>query len=317
MRMDLRHVRYFVAVAAARSFTRAAVQLRITQPALSRQIHDLEAELGVTLFERAGRELRLTSHGEALLRRGHDVLTATEDLMRHALELRGGRVGILRAAASPQTLQSVLAPFVARYLKSWPGIEIHLTEDDGLRLGGLVERGDVDVAIGVFRRSENLQAAVLFPVRIVAVVPLTNRRTRAATIDVTDLRKEGVLLLRQGFGTRAIFDRACHMARVQPRVIVEAGDAQSLIALAAAGRGIAVVASTSVFPRRKVHVVPILNAGVSLGTWAEIAWHSRRLMAAYTKRFIDELRDRTRRTYPGMGFEAYAPPIPRPTRAGW
>jgi DNA-binding transcriptional LysR family regulator len=108
--MELRHLRYFVAVAEAGAFSRAATRLRITQPALWRQVHDLEMELGVRLFERAGRRIRLTSAGEGLLRRSRDLLDGVDQLAEHAHAMRSGEVGTLRVGASPQIIQSVLPP---------------------------------------------------------------------------------------------------------------------------------------------------------------------------------------------------------------
>jgi DNA-binding transcriptional LysR family regulator len=93
--MDLRHLRYFVAVAETGAFARAAARLRITQPALWRQVHSLEAELGVRLFERTCRRVRVTSAGEGLLLRSRELLAGAERLVEHAQAVRGGEVGSL------------------------------------------------------------------------------------------------------------------------------------------------------------------------------------------------------------------------------
>jgi len=118
--MDLRHLRYFVGVAEAESFSRAATRLHVTQPALSRQIRDLEGELGVRLFERSSRQVRLTPEGEDLLRRSRDALVVVEALRDRAHSLGGGRVGILRVGGTPQILESVLSPFLSRYRRANP-----------------------------------------------------------------------------------------------------------------------------------------------------------------------------------------------------
>src|SRR5512138_1337890 len=137
--MELRHLRYFVAVAETGAFARAAARLHITQPALWRQVHDLEAELGVRLFERAGRRVRVTSAGEGLLLRSRELLAGAEQLAEHAQAMRGGEVGSLSIGASPQLIQNLLAPFLTRYLKSRPGVDLHLVEEGGANTLGLVE----------------------------------------------------------------------------------------------------------------------------------------------------------------------------------
>src|SRR5215468_7057534 len=118
--MELRHLRYFAAVAETGAFARAAAQLRITQPALWRQVHSLEAELGVRLFERAGRRVRVTSAGEGLLLRSRELLAGVDQLAEHAQAVRGGEAGRLSIASSPQVIQNVLAPFLTRYPEAAP-----------------------------------------------------------------------------------------------------------------------------------------------------------------------------------------------------
>jgi len=310
--MELRHLRYFVAVAETGAFSRAAARLRITQPALWRQVHDLERELGVPLFERVGRRVRVTSAGEGLLLRSRTLLAGVEQLTEHAQAARGGAVGSLSIGASPQAIQNVLAPFLIRYLRSRPGIDIRLVEEGGAGALGLVERGEVHLALAIRSGNDHLEGRLLFPLRVLAVMAPRHRLAPQTTIDVTDLRDEPVLLLRQGFGSREMFDGACRIAHVSVRIALEAGDPQSLIALAEAGRGVGIVPSTVSFTGRRVHVSPILHARASLGMWGWIVWDPHRFLPAFARSFIDELVVYTRRSYPGRGFERSAPPLPRP-----
>jgi DNA-binding transcriptional LysR family regulator len=310
--MELRHLRYFVAVAEAGAFARAAARLHITQPALGRQVHDLEAELGVRLFERAGRRARLTTAGEGLLVRSRELLAGVDQLIEHAQAVRGGEVGSLRIGASPQAIQNVLAPFLARYVKSRPGVDIQLVEEGGLHTLGLVERGEVQLALAIRRGTDRLDGRPLFPVRVLAAMSLRHRLARRSSLDVSELQHERVLVLRQGFGTSEMFDGACRIAHVQARPVLEAGDPHSLIALAEAAGGVAIVPSTMSFSGRKVRVAPILHLGASLGTWGWIVWDPKRFLPAFARSFIDGLEAYTRRTYPGREFERRAPPLPRP-----
>jgi DNA-binding transcriptional LysR family regulator len=309
--MDLRHLRYFVAVAETGAFARAAARLRITQPALWRQVHGLETELGVRLFERVGRRIRVTSAGEGLLLRSRELLAGAEQLIEHAHAVRGGDVGSVSIAASPQVIQNVLAPFLTLYLKSRPRVDIHLIEEGGARSLELVERGEAHLAFAVRRGNDRLDGRPLFPFRVLAAMSPRHPLSRRPTLDVTDLQGQRVLLLRHGFGAREIFEATCRIARVHTHTVLEAGDPQSLIALVEAARGIAIVPSTVGFVGRKPHAAPLLHAGGSVGMWGWIVWDPRRFLPAFARSFIDEFEEYTRHTYPGRQFERRAPPVPR------
>jgi len=310
--MELRHLRYFVAVAETGTFSLAAARLRITQPALWRQVHDLEGELGVRLFERAGRRVRVTSAGEGLLLRCRELLADVQQLAEHAEAMRGGEVGMLSIAASPQVTQSVLAPFLTRYLKTRPGVDIHLLEAGGAHTLGLVERGEVHLALAVRPGNDRLTGRLLFPFRVLAAMSPLHRLARRPVIDVAELQDERILLLRHGFGTREVFDRACRLAHVHTRIVLETGDPQSLIALVHAARGVAIVPSTVWFRHRTAHVAPVLHAGESLGMWGWVVWDPKRFLPAFTRSFIDGLVEYSRRLYPGRRFARRAPPVPSP-----
>lgn len=313
--MDLRHLRSFVAIAEAESFSRAAARLHVTQPALSRQIRDLEAELGVRLFDRSSRRVRLTPAGDDVLRRSRDALIGIDALRERARSLGGGRVGILRVGATPQVLESVLAQFLTRYHHTHPDIEVELVEHGALMILQLVEEGQVQIGIGVHPVAAPLHARVLFPARIVAVMPTSSALGRRRTVALGDLATERLLVLRQTFATRQILDGAFHAARIHPHVALESGDPHCLLRLAEAGHGVAIVPSTLRLPREGVRLAPIVDDNVSLGFWVVVGWDARRFLPPYGERFIAELADHTRRSYPGAQFDRMAPPI-RPIAAG-
>ena len=316
--MDLRQLRSFVAIAEAESFSGAAARLHVTQPALSRQIRDLEAELGVRLFDRSSRRVRLTPEGDDVLRHSRDALVGIDALRERARSLSGGRVGILRVGATPQVLESVLSDFLTRYRRMHPDIEVQLVEDGAVTILRLVEGGQVQIGLGVHPVREPLRARVLFPARIVAVMPTSSPLGRKRTVALGDLTSQRLLVLRPTFATRQILDGAFQAARIHPHVALESGDPHCLLKLAAAGHGVAIVPSTLLLPREGVRLAPIVDDNVSLGFWVVVAWDARRFLPPYGERFIANLVDHTRRSYPGDRFDRTAPalrPID-PARAG-
>jgi DNA-binding transcriptional LysR family regulator len=306
--VELRHLRYFVAVAEQGSVSKAARHVHVSQPALSRQIRDLEADLGVPLFDRVGRHIELTAEGEDLLRHGRDVLARAESVRERARALRGGIVGVLRVGATPQATQSIFAGFLRRYSRLRPGVEIQLTEEGGVRLVELVEEGAIHLAISMAARRP-LQCQPLFPIRVLAVAAPRPSWKRRATIEIAELADEPFLLLRPSFGTRQMFDAACEIARFRPRIVLESSDPHSLVALAEAGHGVAVVPSSLRFLSQKVQVLPILQKRQSLGSWVGVVHDARRSLPIHAASFIQELSAWLRAGYPGQRFDRTAPPV--------
>ncbi|HEY7519063.1 MAG TPA: LysR family transcriptional regulator, partial [Methylomirabilota bacterium] len=167
--MELRHLRYFVGVADAGSVSKAALRVHISQPALSRQIGDLETELGVRLFDRIGRRIQLTAEGEDLLALCREVLARADAIGERARTLTRGTVGSLRLGATPQTLQSLVARFLTDYRRARPRVDVRLTEAGGVRLLDLLERGELHLAVGGVLPGTRFGSRVLFPVRLLAV----------------------------------------------------------------------------------------------------------------------------------------------------
>src|SRR3954469_19013302 len=147
--VDLRRLKTFVAVAELGTVTKAAVHLRIGQPALSRQISYLQQELSLRLFDRVGRRLVLTAQGEQLLVDCRRVLTDLTAVRERADVLRRGDNGVLKVAAPPPTIESVLSGFLPQYAERFPQVQVELTEALGPEQAAMLERGETHVGIRV------------------------------------------------------------------------------------------------------------------------------------------------------------------------
>ena len=309
--MNLRFVRTFVAIADNAGFARAAARLNLTQSAASRQIQALEDELGVRLFARVGRSARLTAEGEDLLVRSRQLLSDAAALGERASALKSGEVGVLRVGSTPQVIENLLAKFLPRYRKRHPGIEIHLVEDGGARLPDRLERDEVHVAI-MPAGDDRFRSRLLYPMHVLAVLPQRHRLSRRAVLDVTELAEEPLLRLAPSFASHAWFEAACQVAHIRPRVLLESVAAQTLIALAQAGHGIAVVPSPVRIPRTGIRVAAVVYRGVSIGRWTVAAWDPQRFLPPYSVQFVDEVVAYCRRDYPGREHVRRAPQLPKP-----
>src|SRR3984893_15966140 len=145
--MDLKRLRTFVAVADLGTVSKAALRLRISQSALSRQISDLEHEYGFKLFDRIGRRLFLTTRGEQLLGDCRGVLGQWGSVGERIELLRREGAGGLKLAAPPQTIESVLAGFLPRYAADFPNMRVKLVEALGMDQVQPLERGEGHIAI--------------------------------------------------------------------------------------------------------------------------------------------------------------------------
>jgi LysR family transcriptional regulator, cyn operon transcriptional activator len=312
--MNFNHLRTFVAVAEAGGVHRAVARLHLSQPAASRQIHALEAELGVPLFDRIGRRLQLTSEGQDLLRRSRRALAEVQSLAERAGALKKGETGTLWVGATPQVIENTLSAFLVRYRRRHPGVEVHLAEDGGTDLPRRLDRGDLNLAIMAVD-DERFQHQLLYPVYEVAVVSAKHRLSRRTAIEVTELADEPLMLLRSGFASRDWFETACRVAHLRPQVLLESAAPHTVMALAGDGYGVAIIPSTVRVPHGRIRALPVVQRGAPLGRWLRVSWDPQRFLAPYTEQFVQELVADCERAFPGKEFTKRVSPLPRPQEA--
>ena len=311
MKLNLDQLRTFVTVVESGSIHRAVARLHLSQPAASRQISGLEAALGVPLFDRIGRQLKLTAEGEGVLRLSRRLLAEVQTFGEQAAALKKGDIGLLRVAATPMVIENTLSDFLGRYQRRYPGIEVQLIEEGGVAMPRRLEFGDVHLALMAVD-DDRFQIRPLYPVCGLAVVPGDHKFGRRRTIEVSELADEPLLLLRNEFASRDWFETACRIAGIRPRVLLESGAPQTSIALAGAGYGIAVVPSTVAIPTGRVRGIPLLQRGAAVGRWLRVAWQPERFLSVYAERFIEELWKHCQRKYPGQEFGRRVMAMPRP-----
>lgn len=263
--MELRHLRYFAAVAETCHFGQAAAQLHIAQPALSQAIRQLESELDVTLFTRTTRQVSLTPAGEFLRTEAARVLAAVDDSVRGVRRIGAGRHGLVRLGLTGTASFSHL-PGIARVVKrELPevALEIHadlLTPAQCERL----QSGALD--LGVLRppaTGEGLTLRTLEVEPLALAIPLDHRLAVEPVVALADLRTEPFVAYsaRDSAVNEAVL-RSCREAGFVPRREHEAPSTAVLLALVAAGLGVAVVpASVRALPLEGVIFRDLLDAG--------------------------------------------------------
>jgi len=299
--MDLRHLRTFVTVAEQRSVSKAALRLRIAQPALSRQVIDLEKELGLKLFDRVGRRMVLTKAGEQLLQNSRTVLGNVASLTERAHLLRDGDAGLLKIAASPQIIESILPSFLRRYAKTFPNVQVKLTEAVGRDQLTMLEHGDVDISIGLLgavQAEQHFNSLQLPSIEILAACHRSHPLGARGATEITQLAKYPLLLLDSSYAFRKSFDAACRLAGVEPYVAVESRAPHTLLALAEAGHGVAIVQTAVPVDRYKLKVVSIKHRGKPIQLPMAAIWNNRRTLPRYADRFSTLLGEYMRTALP-------------------
>jgi DNA-binding transcriptional LysR family regulator len=310
--MDLAQLRTFAAVADAGGVSAAATRLHLSQPAVSRQLQALEKELGLALFRREQRRMRLTEAGEDLLRHSRSVLTEAEALTERARALQLGDTGILKLGATPPMIETMLAGFLGLWRGRHPGVDVHVVEDGGSSLAERLDNGEVHLAY-VPAGDARFGCRLLYPIHVVAAVPPAHDLAGLATLELTELARHPLLALKGGFGSRDWFDAACRVAGLRPAIVLESASHNAVLALAAAGYGVGILPSAVVPPEGKVSLVPLVHSGEPIGRWTMLAWSTRRSLPRYAEAFIDEFSAYARRHYPGRGLAQRAPKVPAPT----
>jgi len=269
--MELRHLRYFVAIADTMNFTRAAARLGIGQPPLSQQIRQLEQEIGSPLFERLPRGIRLTPVGAVFLQDARDVLARAQNAIDNAQRAARGETGTLRLGyAASAAFHPLLPRFAHAYRERYPGVRLTLVEGNTAKLSEEMAQGAIDMALirppytlpAHFTRERLIDEAML------AALPVGHRLARAKSVRLAQLADDSFLLFPRQIGM-GLFDgilQACVNAGFVPRVEQEAPQMASIISLVAGGLGVALVPECM----RKIN-----DSGVvykRLGTQAPRAW---------------------------------------------
>lgn len=243
--MHFQQLAYFVAVAEARHFTRAAEEVHVSQPSLSQQIKALENELGAELFSRARGNIALTDAGEALLPLARRIL-ADADTARHEVqELVQLRRGRIRLGATPSVCTGLLPDVLRAFHGAHPGIQLLIEEGGSHDLVRQLARGALDLALLVLplpAGSPALTTVELLHEDLVVVSSASRPAPgRKGSVHVADLENEPLVMFRHGYDLRELTVAACRAEGFEPSFTVEGGEMDAVLGFVRAGLGIAVV----------------------------------------------------------------------------
>ena len=251
--MELRHLRYFQAVAEDLSFSRAAKRLHVAQPALSRAIKQLEHSLGADVLERTRHHVRLTPAGAVLLHEIGTLLEHVEESVRRVRRTAAGEEGDLRLGYIGPPTQPFLGRLLHDYRKRYPLVSIHLEERTPERVWEMVAKGRLYAALTrpvLAHEALGLRTIVLREERLGIVVPANHALAKRSSVPWMALAREPLVVLarREGMGLHDAVIAGCRQADVMPRLAHTPSLIGTVMSYVEAGAGIGVVTEGVVPP---------------------------------------------------------------------
>jgi DNA-binding transcriptional LysR family regulator len=244
--MDLRHLRYFVVVAEELNFTRAALRLNIGQPPLSKQIRDLERELGAPLFHRLDHRIKLTEVGRFFFQDAKSILQHASHLIATVQGVARGEQGVLRVGfTTTASFNRFVTSVINLHRETYHDVQLILREDSSSALIRDLKTGIIDVAFlrTTDDESKNLRIELLFNEKMLVALPQSHRLAGRSSLPLRALMKESFIMSPRADGSAlydVIFD-ACRAAGFVPQIGQEAPKIGSTMTFVATGTGIAIV----------------------------------------------------------------------------
>jgi DNA-binding transcriptional LysR family regulator len=276
--MDLRQLRYLVALADEAHFTRAAARMHIAQPALSQQIRRLEDEVGLALVDRSTRRVALTEAGTLLVDRARRILAEVDAAAAELADVAGVRTGHLIIGAmqslGPFDLSILLAAFHARH----PGVELTVQEEVSDALLAMLRADAVDLAfVSLAERGDRdgLEAKQLLTEPLLVMLAPGHRLAGRKRLRMADLAGERFIAFREGAGLRRILAAAAHEAGFEAQIAFETNEVERARAMAARGLGVTVVPESDAARQGpEVAAVPLHRPALSRDV--TLVWRSGR-----------------------------------------
>jgi LysR family transcriptional regulator, transcription activator of glutamate synthase operon len=273
--MELLQLQYFVAVARLEHVTEAARSLHVTQSSLSRTIHRLEEDLGVPLFDRAGRKLRLNEFGVSFLRRAERALFELEQGKQELKSLSSPEYGTLElAVTTASTLPNILREFRSKR----PNIHFHVQMRATQEMVTLLNRGEVDFCLSSPPiQGDDIESRIVFIDPILVAVPKGHRLADRSSVYLAELRDEWFVGVKRGYGTRDLVDTSCQLVGFVPKYVYEGDEPARLITLVEGEVGIAFIPSTARDSRGNVTYLRIEDH--ELVREIALLWHRSRYLS--------------------------------------
>ncbi len=269
--MEFRQLQYFVKAAETMNFTEAAAAVFITQSTLSQQIKQLEEELGMLLFDRIGKHVRITEAGHVFLTHARKILMDIQKGKQAITELNNAATGELNIGVSyafTSSLFPVLAPFSTKY----PGIKISIISDNHVELEKKLRLAELDLIVAYHNESddEDLEMQPLFSSSIVMVVAKNNPLAQLKSVNLKQLAELELILPGKGFSSRTFINELFYKHKMSPNINIELNDVHTLLSLVQDGDWATILNEKTIIGWDRLIAIPI--AGQEVKKQSYILW---------------------------------------------
>ncbi|WP_413363269.1 LysR family transcriptional regulator [Lysinibacillus sp. 3P01SB] len=287
--MELRQLRYFVEVAEREHISEAAEHLHVAQSAISRQIANLEEELGTPLFERIGRNVKLTPIGKTFLEHTITALKAIDFAAKQVEEFLDPAKGTIKIGFPTSLASYVLPTVISAFKKEYPDVSFHLRQGTYKFLIDAVKNRELNLAfLGPLPpKDESINTTILFSENIHALLPANHRLAKNKQINLVDLRNENFVLFPEGYILHKVAVEACRSAGFVPAITSEGEDMDALKGLVAAGIGVTLLPESSLYDSTPRFTVKMPIAIPAIRRTVGVISPTNRELAASEKVFLD------------------------------
>ncbi len=282
--MEWQQFEYFQVVARMQHITRAAETLSISQPALSRSIARLEEELGVPLFERQGRTIRLNHYGELFLKRVDRIMKEFQEGKQEIQDLLDPGYGEVSVGFMP-TLGTYLIPnLISSFQVDYPNVNFRFKQNANDSLLAQLESGEIDFClVSSIEDNPQVQWIQLWSEELFIIVPSHHRLAHCESVTLQEIADEPFVLLEKGNGLRGITDQLFHEAGISPKVTFEGAEVHTIVAFVAAGLGVTLIPDFKGIDWDKISRIRVHSPNCQrvIG----LAWLEGRYLSPSAKRF--------------------------------
>lgn len=295
--MELRVIRYFLAVVDVGSITHAATELHLAQPSLSRQIRRFERQLGFDLFDRSQKAISLTIAGRAFLPIAREFLGKAELAAQGAKDIAAGRSSQLILVAAHSTITDIIGPTIAQNGKNNPISNVIESKPEGVY--PTLQIGEADLAVGTLNPPPELSSVVVGHAFLWAQCALEHPFAGALSRDIEEIVKHPLILMSRDHGVRRFFDEAVARRGLTYSTAAEVSNTVVAQSMALAGRGVCVLSDD---PLAGLHARPIRNDSVDMIFPLYAVWDDKHFAVKRILETIAAIRETIQNLYPEEYF---------------